>query len=918
MRAPILLLLFAVGAAAQEVTAVLEWQTGTLGDPVPLRVPLDETPPEGVKLPEIPALPGEIVKETPKPLYGRVVLSDRSMLTLIVEPTRFWVDRDLDGDLSREPPTAWLGSATRYRNIHLKVRFAGQRDAVDLPVVIAYRPDAKPPRLEVTARAFRSGAVVLAGRLRRVALGDADGNLRFDRPDLDPLFVDLDGDGRLGPHEEIRAGVAFALQGTGYLARVPDASGARVLFRAIADVPPPPRRPWKAARRATPGRTARGRGDLAAMTAKYRTEAEANNPGWVRLRLAYDIGHVGTPEAFALLWRIYKRDDSAAVKAAAIEAMGYVQYVDQAPKVARIATGAKSTPLAVAAVRALHRMNAPDRARTYARLLSHKQEGVAAAAAVHLAYLGGADARATLLAAASKGPRVRNRFHAYRSGTRYFRQPPPVEAMRFAAAGVDERLAAIGLKDLHYFMWPEVRAAALRAARDKVRTNDLAMVLVEILATDGSAEAVESVLPLAERESLTLRARMLDLLQPVRDPGGVAVLAKGVSAHIPEVRLLCVQVLGAMRQGTAALAARIGRERDPMVIKALIKSLAGHGGEQAAAALVAASRRLEKDPDLGGLLLRALADIGLRHEPVRAYFQAKMGSPRWQERVLAISAAARARATSLAPLILKNLDHRAWQVRLAAVQAFRVIRVREAIQPLIGRLHEEQEKRIRRAIGDTLGRLTGENLFADYDLWARWWNKSRETFKVPAKTGSKKAGRATGETRTVARFYGLPVDSDRVVFVLDQSGSMSTGSPTDLKKAIAELLKVARRLSKRAKINVIMFESEIHAWRKALIGVNRATRAALGKFLGDLAPTGGTNLYDGLEMALNHKGCDTIYLLSDGSPTDGKFINDRDILREVRRINELKRITIHCVSLGRDSYLLRQLAEENGGRYTRR
>ena len=73
-----------------------------------------------------------------------------------------------------------------------------------------------------------------------------------------------------------------------------------------------------------------------------------------------------------------------------------------------------------------------------------------------------------------------------------------------------------------------------------------------------------------------------------------------------------------------------------------------------------------------------------------------------------------------------------------------------------------------------------------------------------------------------------------------------------------------------------------------------------------------------MELGLHQKGVDTIFLLSDGMPGDGKWVLERDILREVRGINELKRITIHCVSLGRPSTLLKSLAAENGGRYVRR
>ena len=96
------------------------------------------------------------------------------------------------------------------------------------------------------------------------------------------------------------------------------------------------------------------------------------------------------------------------------------------------------------------------------------------------------------------------------------------------------------------------------------------------------------------------------------------------------------------------------------------------------------------------------------------------------------------------------------------------------------------------------------------------------------------------------------------------------------------------------------------------------SRAALTTHLLRQKPTGGTNLYDGLEEALIDREVDTILLLSDGIPVGGRYVSTPDILRAIRRLNQTRRVVIHCVSLGRDSPLLRSLAEEHGGQYVRR
>ena len=130
---------------------------------------------------------------------------------------------------------------------------------------------------------------------------------------------------------------------------------------------------------------------------------------------------------------------------------------------------------------------------------------------------------------------------------------------------------------------------------------------------------------------------------------------------------------------------------------------------------------------------------------------------------------------------------------------------------LIARLGQEEMKRIKRAIGETLFKLTGQSYYDLADLWLRWWQEHGESFVVPADVPERKV-RKDGR-RTVATFYGVPVESDRVVFVLDHSGSMGskrTEGGTDFDKAVAETLEVAAKLEAGAKLNVILFETSIH------------------------------------------------------------------------------------------------------------
>ncbi len=220
-------------------------------------------------------------------------------------------------------------------------------------------------------------------------------------------------------------------------------------------------------------------------------------------------------------------------------------------------------------------------------------------------------------------------------------------------------------------------------------------------------------------------------------------------------------------------------------------------------------------------------------------------------------------------------------------------------------------------MAESLFRVTVQNFHDLPDLWRRWWEESGAGFEVPEVVPERPPDTHGGAS--TASFYGVPVNSDRIVFVIDQSGSMSSasGGRTNLDRAVEETIAVVEKLPKHARINVILFETNIHPWQKQLVPAS-TSRAALAKHLRSQKPTGGTNLYDGLEMALLTKDVDTIYLLSDGAPGSGKFVAHDDILREASRINRARKIAIHCVAVGFDSPLLKELAAQNDGLYVRR
>ncbi len=65
---------------------------------------------------------------------------------------------------------------------------------------------------------------------------------------------------------------------------------------------------------------------------------------------------------------------------------------------------------------------------------------------------------------------------------------------------------------------------------------------------------------------------------------------------------------------------------------------------------------------------------------------------------------------------------------------------------------------------------------------------------------------------------------------------------------------------------------------------------------------------------------DTIFFMTDGTPTAGKLLDPDRILETVAEWNRTAQLTIHTVAVGDecDAKFLEKLARENGGQFVKR
>ena len=298
-------------------------------------------------------------------------------------------------------------------------------------------------------------------------------------------------------------------------------------------------------------------------------------------------------------------------------------------------------------------------------------------------------------------------------------------------------------------------------------------------------------------------------------------------------------------------------------------------------------------------------------------------------------------------VVLKQLSHKDWAVRVAA--AFVVARAAqpEGVAALVRQVQRETgNSRAQREIARALAALTGQNLGAEPAHWALWWRDNEE--KVMAGKVLLGQGRRGAVKSDQGRFYGIPQTDDRIIYVFDTSGSMDVSmenpkfvdggavaadddEDSRFDVALRELLRASRQLRDKASYAVVVYSDHaLSLLGDELVAATKKNHARMEQELARIGPEGKTNIYEALDLALrianvhpeSKRGpsrADAVYLISDGSPTgaDGKIEDPDRTLQAVRSWNAMRRVAIHTIGIGREhnSTFLERLALENGGRY---
>ena len=147
---------------------------------------------------------------------------------------------------------------------------------------------------------------------------------------------------------------------------------------------------------------------------------------------------------------------------------------------------------------------------------------------------------------------------------------------------------------------------------------------------------------------------------------------------------------------------------------------------------------------------------------------------------------------------------------------------------------------------------------------------------------------------------------------------------TDVAKGAAHAGLV--KLDPRARFNLVFFSAEVRPWRDGLVPA--ATHQQAGVNAVDAAGIDGeTNIFGALRAGFGLHGVptlaadldrvpDTLFFLTDGTPTRGEITDVETILSWVRDFNRFAKVELNVIamgSLGLDLPFLRRMAAENTG-----
>ena len=257
----------------------------------------------------------------------------------------------------------------------------------------------------------------------------------------------------------------------------------------------------------------------------------------------------------------------------------------------------------------------------------------------------------------------------------------------------------------------------------------------------------------------------------------------------------------------------------------------------------------------------------------------------------------------------------------------------DAIPLLLDSL-EDKSPIVRSAAAEALEATTGQAFGYDPRIWRKWykgWLKTRPKESGPSVTtgGRAKEPPPHVSRRLHPKFYGLPLTSKDIVFVVDISGSVGSGG---VQRAKQQLIEAVALLASDVHVAAIFFSDKVHMWKQGqMVLASPTNKEDLVKFLRGLKPGRKTDVYTPLNAGLKileHRvrakqeagepirEAVAMITVSDGQ-NNMNAMPPRVVADKIDRLDQSATV-LHSVVLGtKDSALMAAIARLGSGHYIR-
>lgn len=202
------------------------------------------------------------------------------------------------------------------------------------------------------------------------------------------------------------------------------------------------------------------------------------------------------------------------------------------------------------------------------------------------------------------------------------------------------------------------------------------------------------------------------------------------------------------------------------------------------------------------------------------------------------------------------------------------------------------------------------------------WQKARESKKIRLVAGgSESEARERMTLGQSQQYYGIEIEAKRMMFIIDNSGSMSEieAGMTRLHRAKYELVRAIELLPNDAEFAIVFYATDVHPWKNKLVTATDENKREAIVFIERLGYGKMTNTYGALRQAIDFdSNLEAVFLLTDGRPTTGDVVLPQGIVDDIMHRNRFRHLNFNTIGIALDGatdQFLKTIAELSGGEF---